>query len=113
MNLEQGIEMLKIFKDHDARTCILDDFDFYNEREKSLKERKARQQTSSIKEAPNVLTDDSVNKISDSFGQSLRLKESGEADTLQRDVSSSMVNHSTEKTSESLSRAEASDNCQN
>jgi hypothetical protein len=34
--------MLKIFKDHEEDASILDDFDFYEEREKALLENKAR-----------------------------------------------------------------------
>lgn len=34
--------MLKIFKDHEDDVSILDDFDFYEEREKALLENKAR-----------------------------------------------------------------------
>uniref|UniRef100_M4CBA5 Major facilitator superfamily (MFS) profile domain-containing protein n=1 Tax=Brassica campestris TaxID=3711 RepID=M4CBA5_BRACM len=36
VKLEQGIEMLKIFKNYGAETSILDDFVFYEEREKCL-----------------------------------------------------------------------------
>ncbi|KAM3406385.1 hypothetical protein ACQJBY_000465 [Aegilops geniculata] len=42
VKLEQGLEMLKIFKDHEDDVSILDDFDFYEEREKALLENKAR-----------------------------------------------------------------------
>jgi hypothetical protein len=42
VKLEQGLEMLKIFKDHEEDASILDDFDFYEEREKALLENKAR-----------------------------------------------------------------------
>lgn len=76
VKLEQGIEMLKIFKDHDARTSILDDFEFYDERERSLKERRARQQASLTKGAPDLLAEDSVNQISDSLAQNLQLQDS-------------------------------------
>lgn len=77
MNLEQGTEMLKIFKDYDVHTSLLDDFDFYNEREKSSKERRARQQTSMRRDAANPLADDPINLISDGFNQALQLDESG------------------------------------
>ncbi|CAH1426788.1 unnamed protein product [Lactuca virosa] len=40
VKLEVGIAMLKIFKDHDAETSILDDFGFYDEREKDLQEKR-------------------------------------------------------------------------
>ncbi|VAI74872.1 unnamed protein product [Triticum turgidum subsp. durum] len=42
VKLEQGQEMLKIFKDHEEDASILDDFNFYEEREKALLENKAR-----------------------------------------------------------------------
>ncbi|XP_044472043.1 YTH domain-containing protein ECT4 isoform X2 [Mangifera indica] len=74
VKLEWGIEMLKIFKEHDARTCILEDFDFYDERERSLKERRARQQLSIMQDDPDLVTENSVNQISDSFAQVLQLE---------------------------------------
>ncbi|XAR50701.1 hypothetical protein NMG60_11005099 [Bertholletia excelsa] len=72
VKLDQGIEMLKIFKDHDAETSILDDFNFYDEREKTLKERKARQRISSTKNSP--VTDPSINQLSDNFAEALQLE---------------------------------------
>ena len=36
--------MLKIFKDHSSRTCIVDDFDFYEGRQNTIQEKKAKQQ---------------------------------------------------------------------
>ncbi|XP_042025087.1 YTH domain-containing protein ECT4-like [Salvia splendens] len=44
VKLEQGLEVLKIFKDHLSKQCILDDFDFYEDRQKKILEKKARQQ---------------------------------------------------------------------
>ncbi|XP_047330601.1 YTH domain-containing protein ECT2-like [Impatiens glandulifera] len=44
VKLEQGIEMLKIFKSHSSKTCILDDFGFYEARQKVILEKKAKQQ---------------------------------------------------------------------
>ncbi|KAJ7566202.1 hypothetical protein O6H91_02G092300 [Diphasiastrum complanatum] len=44
VKLDQGIEMLKIFKKHAARTSILDDFHFYEAREKVLQARRGRPQ---------------------------------------------------------------------
>ncbi|KAL3538505.1 hypothetical protein ACH5RR_001871 [Cinchona calisaya] len=37
IGLKQGLEMLSIFKSYSARTSLLDDFKFYEDREKSLK----------------------------------------------------------------------------
>ncbi|XP_015571291.1 YTH domain-containing protein ECT4 isoform X2 [Ricinus communis] len=44
VKLEQGIKMIKIFKDHSSKTCILDDFGFYEKRQKIIQEKKAKQQ---------------------------------------------------------------------
>lgn len=43
VNLDQGMEMLKIFKGFSTRTSLLDDFAFYDDRQKVLQERKLRQ----------------------------------------------------------------------
>ncbi|KAJ0242431.1 YTH domain-containing protein [Hirschfeldia incana] len=92
VKLEQGIEMLKIFKNYDADTSILDDFGFYEEREKIIQERKARRQPSlpsaggenEHKPAASVaLQTDFIKNMSKSFAQVVRLeegsKESGKA----------------------------------
>ncbi|PKU59106.1 YTH domain-containing protein ECT4 [Dendrobium catenatum] len=44
VKLEQGLQMLKIFKDHVSNASILDDFRFYDSRQKMMLERKAWQQ---------------------------------------------------------------------
>ena len=44
MKLEHGLQMLKIFKDHVSKTSILDDFDFYEMRQKVMQEKKVKQQ---------------------------------------------------------------------
>ena len=44
VKLDQGLEVLKIFKDHVSKQCILDDFDFYEDRQKKILEKKAKQQ---------------------------------------------------------------------
>lgn len=44
VKLEQGLQMLKIFKEHTSKQCILDDFDFYEDRQKRIQEKKAKQQ---------------------------------------------------------------------
>uniref|UniRef100_A0A2P2LNS7 YTH domain-containing family protein n=2 Tax=Rhizophora mucronata TaxID=61149 RepID=A0A2P2LNS7_RHIMU len=44
VKLEHGLKMIKIFKDHSSKTCILDDFEFYEKREKIIKEKKTKQQ---------------------------------------------------------------------
>ncbi|KAI4344851.1 hypothetical protein L6164_012038 [Bauhinia variegata] len=42
--LEPGLKMIKIFKEYTSRTCILDDFGFYETRQKTILEKKAKQQ---------------------------------------------------------------------
>ncbi|XP_065881661.1 YTH domain-containing protein ECT1-like [Euphorbia lathyris] len=71
----QGIEMLKIFKDHVAHTSILDDFDFYNQRERALKERRARQQPNPSADASISVTDGTMNQISSNFAEKLQLND--------------------------------------
>ncbi|KAL9459023.1 hypothetical protein AB3S75_007838 [Citrus x aurantiifolia] len=44
IKLEQGLKLIKIFKDHPSKTCILDDFGFYETRQKTIQEKKAKQQ---------------------------------------------------------------------
>ncbi|XVF42078.1 hypothetical protein PTKIN_Ptkin01aG0331300 [Pterospermum kingtungense] len=44
VNLEQGIQILKIFKEHSSKACILDDFEFYEARQKIILEKKAKHQ---------------------------------------------------------------------
>ncbi|KAM5586918.1 YTH domain-containing protein ECT3 [Rosa sericea] len=41
----QGIEMLNIFKNYSSKTSILDDFDFYESRQKVMQEKRIRQST--------------------------------------------------------------------
>lgn len=44
VKLEQGLQMLKLFKEHVSKTSILDDFLFYEARQKIMQERRAKQQ---------------------------------------------------------------------
>jgi hypothetical protein len=113
VKLEEGIEMLKIFKDYDARTSILDDFDFYDERERALKERKARQQQAcSTADIPDSLADESVNQLSDSLAQALKLEVSSNKEVAaiehsgssRADASLSLAHDAMNQTSASLSQ---------
>ncbi|XP_066384139.1 YTH domain-containing protein ECT4-like isoform X1 [Miscanthus floridulus] len=44
IHLEQGLQMLKIFKDHVSKTSILDDFAFYESRQKLMQDKRSKQQ---------------------------------------------------------------------
>ncbi|XP_023739605.1 uncharacterized protein LOC111887664 [Lactuca sativa] len=75
VKLEEGNTMLKIFKEHDADTSILDDFNFYDEREKSLQEKRTKEQVFSTK---NTIDDASINRLSDRVANSLQLENQNE-----------------------------------
>ena len=111
MALKEGIEMLKIFKDYDTRTSILDDFEFYDERERVLRERKARQIASSTADVSDSPAVESVNQMSDSFAQSLKLDERNNKEvpateqggSSRSDAPLSLSHDSVNQTSDSLS----------
>ncbi|XP_019463716.1 PREDICTED: YTH domain-containing family protein 1-like [Lupinus angustifolius] len=42
--LEPGLKLIKIFKEYTSKTCILDDFGFYESRQKTILEKKVKQQ---------------------------------------------------------------------
>ncbi|XP_050110620.1 YTH domain-containing protein ECT4-like isoform X1 [Malus sylvestris] len=44
VKLEPGLKIIKIFKELLSKTCILDDFGFYEARQKTIQEKKAKQQ---------------------------------------------------------------------
>jgi len=44
IHLEQGLQMLKIFKEHVSKTSILDDFSFYESRQKLMQDKRSKQQ---------------------------------------------------------------------
>lgn len=62
--------MLKIFKEHDAESSILEDFNYYDERERSLQEKKSTQRGSGKTE----LSDASINQLSENLADTLQLK---------------------------------------
>ncbi|GAV78065.1 YTH domain-containing protein [Cephalotus follicularis] len=86
VKLEQGIETLNIFKNYETDMSILDDFDFYEDRQKVMQERKARQQASLMavgvvgeNEHRNVVTlsNEFIKKMSKSLAQVVRLDDGG------------------------------------
>ncbi|XP_052175098.1 YTH domain-containing protein ECT1 isoform X2 [Diospyros lotus] len=87
VKLKQGIEMLNIFKNYESEMSILDDFDFYEDRQKAMQERKARQQASLVgmgvvggqeqRKVVALSTDNLLKPMSKSFAQVVRLEEFG------------------------------------
>ncbi|CAA0818714.1 evolutionarily conserved C-terminal region 5 [Striga hermonthica] len=73
VKLEQGIEMLKIFKEHDPETSLLDDFEFYDEREKSFLEKKAKQRATSAGKTTGDSVTESISQLSENLVDTLRL----------------------------------------
>lgn len=83
VKLEQGRQMLTIFKSHEAETTILEDFDFYEQREKALQENRRQQQPASTD--PQKLVDTKaqgpVADISDAFAKAVQLKDTENSGT--------------------------------
>ncbi|KAM3740855.1 hypothetical protein ACB098_08G131100 [Castanea mollissima] len=50
VKLEQGLKMIAIFKEHPSKSSILDDFGFYEDRQKKIQEMKTKQKKFLIKE---------------------------------------------------------------
>ncbi|XP_030956109.1 YTH domain-containing protein ECT2-like isoform X2 [Quercus lobata] len=57
VKLEQGLKMIAIFKEHPSKTSILDDFGFYEDRQKKIQEMKTKQKKFLIKEWEGKPTD--------------------------------------------------------
>ncbi|RLN39513.1 YTH domain-containing family protein 2-like isoform X1 [Panicum miliaceum] len=65
VKLEQGLEMLKIFKEHVTKTSILDDFGFYENRQKLMQEKRAKQQSLQGQASTDTASDVSQEKDKD------------------------------------------------
>nr|XP_043624112.1 YTH domain-containing protein ECT1-like isoform X2 [Erigeron canadensis] len=74
VKLDVGIAMLKIFKDHDADTSIIDDFSYYDEREKDLQEKRSKEKDFT-KTDPIAVNDISISQLADKVAESLHVEE--------------------------------------
>ena len=90
--------MLNILKSYETDTSILDDFDFYEDRQKAMQERKARQQASLMSvgvvgesEHRNTVTlsNDFIKQMSKSFAQVVCLDDGKEGNAIERTSSAS------------------------
>lgn len=89
--------MLNILKNYETEMSILDDFDFYEERQKAMQERKAKQQVGLMgvgvvgdNEHRNAvaLSGDFIKQMSKSFAQVVRMDEGSKEVTLTERASS-------------------------
>ncbi|XP_047327106.1 YTH domain-containing protein ECT1-like [Impatiens glandulifera] len=81
VKLAQGIEMLKIFKSYEAETSLLDDFSYYDEREKNSQERKAKMKVNITETATGtttILGDESIAQLSEKFAGVVELRGEGD-----------------------------------
>ncbi|KAI3823157.1 hypothetical protein L1987_04589 [Smallanthus sonchifolius] len=83
VKLEQGLQVIKIFKDHSSKQCILDDFEFYEERQKRIQEKKAKQQLQkhAWEEKPSVVEKNKEEIITPALvKKEVKLTENGSVD---------------------------------
>ncbi|KAA8542954.1 hypothetical protein F0562_024106 [Nyssa sinensis] len=73
---EQGLQVLKIFKEYTSKTCILDDFGFYEGRQKAIQEKKAKQQQFQKQVWEGKPTDE---KVKESINGELKSQKASEA----------------------------------
>jgi len=96
VKLEQGLQMLTIFKNHEAETTIVEDFDFYEQREKALQENRRQQQPATT--YPQKLADTNaqgpVADISDAFAKAVQLKDTANSGTTPKAEGASAENGS-------------------
>ncbi|XP_031473618.1 YTH domain-containing protein ECT4-like isoform X1 [Nymphaea colorata] len=59
VKLEQGLEILKICKEHASKTCMLDDFGFYENRQRQMQESRGK-----LKQIQKPIWDEKVNTCS-------------------------------------------------
>ncbi|KAK1414089.1 hypothetical protein QVD17_29829 [Tagetes erecta] len=74
VKLEAGNAMLKIFKEHDADTSLLDDFSYYDDREKDLQEKRSKEREFT-KNIPAAVNDTSITQLADKVAESLHVDE--------------------------------------
>nr|DAD24641.1 TPA_asm: hypothetical protein HUJ06_026105 [Nelumbo nucifera] len=82
--------MLNIFKNYEIDVSILDDFDFYEDHQKTIQERKKQQANLMVvpivggneHQNPVSLSSDFIKQMTKRFAQVVRLEESGKEDLI-------------------------------
>lgn len=77
MKLEQGLQMLAIFKNHEAETSLLEDFEFYEQREKAMLDDRQQQCSKAGKQVQASAQVDIVT-VSDAFAEAVELEETND-----------------------------------
>ncbi|XP_058737735.1 YTH domain-containing protein ECT2-like isoform X2 [Vicia villosa] len=95
VKFDKGIQIVKIFKEHSSKTSILDDFGFYESREKTTQERKHKEHQQLPKEVNNAINNGSditfgSVTLSKSLDSTLK-NESATADAAQGKVNSDVL----------------------
>nr|XP_011461641.1 PREDICTED: uncharacterized protein LOC101312235 isoform X3 [Fragaria vesca subsp. vesca] len=77
VKLDEGLKLIKLFKDHSSKTCLLDDFEFYEDRQKTIEEVKAKRQIRKkvLEEKPTDGVEEALVKSPESLGTTLDVKE--------------------------------------
>ncbi|XP_062226673.1 YTH domain-containing protein ECT3-like isoform X2 [Phragmites australis] len=80
VKLEQGLQMLAIFKNHEAQTTILEDFDFYEQREKAMLDNRQQEKLQCANAEARKLVEASapvnlMTHISATFARAVQLEE--------------------------------------
>ncbi|KAG0495555.1 hypothetical protein HPP92_000246 [Vanilla planifolia] len=108
VKLEHGLEMLSILKNHDSNVSILDDFEFYEDRQKAMQERKTRQQQQQQQQQQVSLAkipDAAISQMSKNFAQVVKLEKANGEDTTSDKTTAVVVNSENPKQSSSSTSA--------
>ncbi|NP_001167919.1 uncharacterized protein LOC100381631 [Zea mays] len=87
VKLKQGLQMLAIFKNHEAQTNILEDFDFYEQREKAMLDDRQQQKPECSDTGKQVQASapvDIVTGMSDAFAQAVQLEKTNDKENKPR-----------------------------
>ncbi|KAL6651344.1 hypothetical protein ACP70R_010269 [Stipagrostis hirtigluma subsp. patula] len=87
VKLEQGLQMLAIFKNHEAETTILEDFDFYEQREKAMLDSRQQQKLHCAGvEAQNLVEAGAPVDLMTIFERTVQLQETKGKETRQEEA---------------------------